>query len=114
MANAYVGTFVAKDGRTVNMMFVRPVEMPPAFTQARVKGTGKSPVLPDGMELVWSVSHDGWRVFNHSTGSCHPAVEFRPEHYDNVRHGHHSAIELDLSARRHFRPDLVEGDMAVI
>lgn len=47
-----------------SMMFVMPEDMGSEWVAARVKGTGKTPNLPDGMCLVWSLTHDAWRTLN--------------------------------------------------
>jgi hypothetical protein len=72
--------------------FVFPAHMGDDFTAARVKGTGKPAVLPAGMTLVWSITHDGWRTFN--LGGCSEliSIDFDTDTFDSVVAGHKSAL----------------------
>jgi hypothetical protein len=73
--------------------FVMPSQMPEGFAEARVKGTGKSANLPAGMNLVWSITHDGWRTFNLGGISEVQSFDFDTEHFDTVCKAHKMALE---------------------
>jgi hypothetical protein len=115
----YNGTCVSKptkatknkpsvEGRPYTMMFVRPSEMPPEWLGVRVKGTGKTPVLPEGMELVWSLTHDAWRVFNNATATRIESIEASPDTVDHIGVVHRQIIDTTEEMRRVYRPDLCD------
>jgi len=103
----------AVEGRPYTMMFIRPSEMPPEWTGVRVKGTGKTPVLPEGMELVWSLTHDGFRCFNHNTQV--DALTISDALADVVDHlgiMHRQQILTSVQMMQAYRPDLYEATLA--
>lgn len=64
---AYVGSFVKEDGTPRRMYFVRLDDMPRGFLDSKTTGTGQSPTLERGKELVWDLQAGNFRVFNYNT-----------------------------------------------
>lgn len=98
----------AVDGRPYSMLFVKPSEMPSEWLGQRVKGTGKSPILPEGMELVWSLTHDAFRVFNFSTSTFLETLPTPAESVDSVGATHRQLVESTDILKMLYRPDLCE------
>ena len=65
----YVGTFTKKNGDERTMRFVRMQDLPEQFLNTKISGTGTDRKLAEGLELVWDVEHNGFRVFNWKTAS---------------------------------------------
>jgi len=63
----YSATYTKKDGSERAMRFVRTSDMPEAWFEKHVKGTGKKRVLKEGTELVWDIDNAGFRIFNWGT-----------------------------------------------
>jgi len=63
----YTGTFVKKNGDERTMNFVRLNELPEAFLNSKLTGTGNKRNLGEGRELVWDVDTSDFRVFNWNT-----------------------------------------------
>jgi hypothetical protein len=61
---AYRGTFKKKNGENRDMFFVRLSDMPTLVMEGLVKGTGKKRTLGEGLELVYDLDADGFRIFN--------------------------------------------------
>ena len=64
---AYKGTFKKKNGESRHMTFARLTDLPEAFLETRVTGAGSEQQYPDGMELVWDLESDNFRIFNWNT-----------------------------------------------
>ena len=62
---AYVGTFMKKSGEVRTMTFMKVDDVPEGILPES-KG-GKRPKLQEGMELVWDVESNSYRMFNHKT-----------------------------------------------
>ena len=62
---AYVGTFMKKSGEVRTMTFMKVDEVPEGILPES-KG-GKRPKLQEGMELVWDVESNSYRMFNYKT-----------------------------------------------
>jgi len=60
---AYVATFEKKDGTLRTIKFLLVKDLPTDFLAGKVKGT-QSHLLKEGMELVWDIDEQGFRVFN--------------------------------------------------
>ena len=60
---AYTGKFIKKDGSLREMTFIKFEDLPKAFLDDKIKGSGKSNVR-EGSELVWDLDTSGFRVFN--------------------------------------------------
>ena len=67
---AYKGSFKKKNGDTRQMTFAYLHEMPEPFLAKHVAGTGSEKNYPAGMELVWDIEADAFRIFNHSTATA--------------------------------------------
>jgi len=76
------------------MAFVHPAQMPEGFAEARVKGTGKTPNLPAGMSLVWSITHDAWRTFNLLGVQELTSTDFDTDNFDAACQGHKLALSV--------------------
>lgn len=61
---AYKGTFKKKNGDSRDMVFARLLDLPEKFLCDRVQGAGSEQNYPEGMELVWDLEADNFRVFN--------------------------------------------------
>ena len=61
---AYKGTFKKKNGESRDMAFARLYDLPQKFLDEKVQGAGSEQNYPDGMELVWDLEADNFRVFN--------------------------------------------------
>ena len=64
---AYNGTFTKKNGDARTMRFIRMTDIPEKFIALQVKGTGRKPTLSEGMELVWDLDTNAFRMFNWKT-----------------------------------------------
>lgn len=64
---AYKGSFTKKNGEKREMVFSRIKDLPGSFVAARVVGTGTERSYPEGMELVWDLEADDFRIFNYKT-----------------------------------------------
>ena len=63
---AYTGTFVKKNGDTRTMSFARLQDLPSAFLDTKLAGSGTQRTLEEGMEVGWDLEVNGFRVFNHN------------------------------------------------
>jgi len=82
MLTAYKGVFTKKDGSERTMLFVRLEDLPEEFLASKINGTGTEKTLPAGMELVWDLEADNFRVFNHSTASKLEEMEIIADQFD--------------------------------
>ena len=69
---AYKGTFKKKNGESRDMVFARLLDLPQKFLDERVQGAGSEQQYPDGMELVWDLEADNFRVFNWKSTETDP------------------------------------------
>ena len=63
----YKGKFKKKSGESREMTFARLIDLPQKFLSERVQGAGSEQSYPDGMELVWDLEADNFRIFNWNT-----------------------------------------------
>ena len=63
----YVGTFTKKNGDERTMRFVRMQDLPEQFLNSQITGNGTERKLAEGLELVWDVENNGFRIFNWKT-----------------------------------------------
>jgi len=61
---AYKGSFKKKNGDSREMVFARLYDLPEKFLNDKVQGAGSEQTYPEGMELVWDLEADNFRVFN--------------------------------------------------
>ena len=64
---AYKGSFKKRNGEIRSMLFARIEELPDSFLEEKIIGTGAERSYPAGMELVFDLEADNFRVFNWST-----------------------------------------------
>ena len=64
---AYKGTFKKKNGESRQMTFARLADLPNQFLETRIIGAGSEQKYPEGMELVWDLETDNFRIFNWNT-----------------------------------------------
>jgi len=64
---AYKGTFKKKNGESRDMTFARLTDLPEQFLETRVIGAGSEQIYPEGMELVWDLEADNFRISNWNT-----------------------------------------------
>jgi hypothetical protein len=64
---SYNATFVKTTGEERTMNFVRIGDLPDTFLVGKIKNTGKTRKLSNGLELVWDLDSKGFRTFNNNT-----------------------------------------------
>lgn len=64
---AYKGTFKKVNGSIRNMLFARIEDLPESFLEQKIIGSGSTKSYPEGMQLVWDIEEDNFRIFNWST-----------------------------------------------
>lgn len=64
---AYKGSFIKKNGEHRTMMFSRLTDLPNEFVVSKIVGAGSEKTYPKGMELVWDLEEDDFRIFNYKT-----------------------------------------------
>jgi len=74
LMKAYKGYFKKKNGDSRTMVFTRIDDLPTKFVAAKISGSGKEQKYPDGMELVWDLEADNFRIFNWKTCIGNPAI----------------------------------------
>lgn len=67
MMKAYKGTFKKANGDIREMFFAKLDELPTSFLEKHVSGAGSERSYPEGMELVWDIEADNFRIFNYKT-----------------------------------------------
>ena len=72
---AYKGTFKKKNGESRQMTFAKLADLPEQFLETRVIGAGSEQNYPEGMELVWDLEADNFRIFNWKSADESP-MEF--------------------------------------
>jgi hypothetical protein len=69
---AYKGTFKKKNGESRDMVFARLYDLPQKFVNERVQGAGSEQQYPEGLELVWDLEADNFRIFNWKSAESDP------------------------------------------
>ena len=64
---AFQGSFKKKSGDEREMFFARISDLPSDFIATKISGAGREQNYPDGMELVWDLDQDDFRIFNWKT-----------------------------------------------
>lgn len=64
---AYKATFKKKNGELREMLFASLKDLPESFLETRIIGSGSEKLYPEGMELVWDLEADNFRIFNWNT-----------------------------------------------
>jgi hypothetical protein len=60
----YKGTFKKRNGEIRSMLFAKINELPDSFLDEKIIGSGVERSYPEGMELVYDLEADNFRVFN--------------------------------------------------
>ena len=76
---AYKGKFKKKDGSERTMVFTRIDDLPSKFVASKIAGAGSEQKYPEGMELVWDLEADNFRIFNHTTKETLTELEIDEE-----------------------------------
>lgn len=69
---AYKGTFKKKNGESRQMTFAKLADLPEQFLETRIIGAGSEQNYPEGMELVWDLEADNFRIFNWKSADDSP------------------------------------------
>ena len=64
---AYKGTFKKRDGEIRAMLFAKIQDLPDTFLEEKIIGSGTEKSYPEGMQLVFDLEADNFRVFNWNT-----------------------------------------------
>jgi len=72
LMKAYKGTFKKKNGESRQMTFAKLADLPEQFLETRVIGAGSEQNYPEGMELVWDLEADNFRIFNWKSADDNP------------------------------------------
>jgi hypothetical protein len=64
---AFKGSFKKQSGEKREMFFARISDLPSQFVATKIVGAGKEQKYPEGMELVWDLEQDDFRIFNWKT-----------------------------------------------
>jgi len=72
LMKAYKGTFKKKNGESRQMTFAKLADLPEEFLETRVIGAGSEQNYPEGMELVWDLEADNFRIFNWKSADDSP------------------------------------------
>lgn len=64
---AFKGTFKKKNGEIREMLFAHLRDLPDSFLDEKIIGSGSEKSYPEGMQLVWDLEEDGFRIFNWKT-----------------------------------------------
>ena len=64
---AFKGTFKKKNGEIREMLFAHLRDLPDSFLETRIIGSGSEKLYPEGIELVWDIEEDNFRIFNWNT-----------------------------------------------
>ena len=64
---AFKGTFKKRNGKIREMLFAHLRDLPDTFLEEKIIGSGSEKNYPNGMELVYDLEEDGFRIFNYST-----------------------------------------------
>jgi hypothetical protein len=64
---AFKGTFKKRNGEIREMLFAHLRDLPDTFLDEKIIGSGSEKSYPEGMQLVYDLEEDGFRIFNYST-----------------------------------------------
>ena len=67
LMKAFKGTFKKKNGEIREMLFAHLRDLPDTFLEEKIIGSGTEKSYPDGMELVFDLEEDNFRIFNWNT-----------------------------------------------
>ena len=69
----YKASFKKKSGESRMMVFSRLTDLPSDFLEKNVQGAGSEIKYPEGMELVWDLEADNFRIFNWKSVEGNPS-----------------------------------------
>lgn len=78
---AYKGSFTKKNGEHRTMVFSRIADLPNGFVASKIVGAGSERTYPEGMELVWDLEEDDFRIFNYKTANKLEELELDSRKY---------------------------------
>lgn len=64
---AYKGKFKKQNGSIREMLFAHLDDLPEQFLEQKIVGSGAAKNYAPGMQLVWDLEADDFRIFNWST-----------------------------------------------
>ena len=64
---SYRGSFKKMSGELRNMHFAKLSDLPNEFISARIKGGTRQQPLTEGLEVVWDLENQDFRIFNWKT-----------------------------------------------
>lgn len=64
---AFKGTFKKRNGDIREMLFAHVHDLPDSFLEEKIVGSGSEKSYPEGMQLVYDLEQDGFRIFNWAT-----------------------------------------------
>ncbi len=64
---SYRATYKKKNGDLRNMHFAKLNDLPSQFVSDKIKGGNQQHNLDEGMELVWDLDANGFRIINWKT-----------------------------------------------
>jgi hypothetical protein len=84
-----VRSFIKKNGDEREMHFVKLDKLPEEFLKEQLKGSNKKRNLEEGLEVVWDLEKNGFRIFNWNTTIGEPYFRVLPlnllfEKYINI------------------------------
>ena len=62
-----VRSFIKKNGDEREMHFIKLDKLPEEFLKEQLKGSEKERNLEEGLEVVWDLEKNGFRIFNWNT-----------------------------------------------
>ena len=71
----YTARFKKKNGDMRDMFFTKLKDLPEKFKDSKISGDGDSKTYQKGMELVWDLEENNFRVFNWKTIVGKPYIE---------------------------------------
>jgi hypothetical protein len=64
---AFKGTFKKKNHDLREMIYIPLDQLPSGFLATKISGSDIKKEYDEGMELVWDLEVDNFRIFNHAT-----------------------------------------------
>ena len=84
-----IRSFLKKNGEEREMHFIKLDNLPEEFLKEHLKGSDKKRNLSEGLEVVWDLEKNGFRIFNWNTVVGDPYYRVLPlnllfEKYINI------------------------------
>ena len=71
LMKAFKGSFKKKNGEIREMLFAHLRDLPDSFLDEKIIGSGSEKSYPEGMQLVFDLEEDNFRIFNFKTQIGH-------------------------------------------